>query len=54
MRRRFVTAPILAALSIGCGHPVDQPADTAAAIRTTGWGKNVTISHGDGTPPRRR
>jgi hypothetical protein len=41
-------APVLASVLLACGTNVGSPADTAAAVHSTGWGSNVMITYGDG------
>ena len=48
MRVSLSVAPVLAVITFGCGHAVEEPSDTAAAVRSTGWGSNVMITYGDG------
>lgn len=47
-QRGLALVAVLAALP-ACGESVGPAADTAAAVRGTGWGKNVTITAGAST-----
>ena len=46
--RSLTLVSVLACLLSACGENVGAPADTAAAVRKTGWGTNVMITYGDG------
>src|SRR5438132_597213 len=46
--RNLTLVPVLAAVLFACGEKGDQGLDTTAAVRNTGWGKNVMITVGDG------
>lgn len=47
--RDRMLVPVLASVLFACGENVGPPADTAAAVRNTGWGNNVMITFGEGS-----
>lgn len=51
MTRDVMLVPVVAAALLACGQDSggQGAVDTAAAVRATQWGSNVTITYGDGT-----